>query len=105
MGLFDGMGSLSVGVFGAQVEVIPVSGVARNVRATFREQPEELVGRDGDVTITVLPTLSAVAATVSDLGSGATVNPGKGKIYRYVAPMSSGSPASDALIKIQLERI
>ncbi|MEJ6397039.1 head-tail joining protein [Yoonia sp. 208BN28-4] len=105
MSLFRGMGSLSVGVFGATVSVIPHGGVARNIRATFREQPEAIVLPDGLETITVMPTLSGVASDVRDLIPDGVVDPGNGKTYRCIAPMTSGSPAADALIKIQLERI
>jgi hypothetical protein len=105
MGVFDGMGSLCVGVFGDSVSVTPPGGVARDMRAIFREQPEPVLGADGFEIMTVMPTLSALGTDVADLIPDGTVDPGNGKIYRCIAPMKSGSPAADAIIKIQLERI
>ena len=103
--VFDGMGSILNAVLGDVVSVTPPAGNARDQHAIFREGPEPVLGRDGIEVMTVMPTLSGLEIELTDLVPDGTVRPGNGKQYKCIAPMKSGSPATDALIKIELEEI
>lgn len=114
--VFDGMGSLLTGVFGAPVTVTPTGGAPRVITAAFREAPEPILNEDGFEVVTVLPTLTGLQADMADLlpardpvsraeRAGGVIEPGNGKTYRAVAWFTSGSPASDATARLRLERI
>lgn len=103
--LFDGMGALISATFGATVTVTPVGGPPRMVDAVFREGPITVLSQDGVEVTTVIPTLVGEGRLFDDLVPDGVVDPGNGKTYRCIFSQPSGSPAVDALITIQLERL
>jgi len=103
--VFDGMTGVLDDVFGDPVLVTPKGGVAREERAVFREGPVLVLGRDGQEVTTVIPTLSGDRRQLSDLVRGSLVVPGNGKTYRCLSALPSGSPAEDARLTIELERV
>lgn len=92
-------------VFGGPVLVTPKGGSEREARAVFREGPVLVLGRDGQEVTTVIPTLSGDRRQLEDLVRGSLVAPGNGKTYRCLSALPSGSPAEDARLTIELERI
>lgn len=109
-GIFDGLGSLIRDTFGSNVQVTPHMGVTRTVKARFREQPIQIPGPEGVEVTTILPIVDVDRAEVADmlptkLRPGAVIDPGNGRTYRCVDDLNSGSPATDALVTIQLERL
>lgn len=104
MGIFDGMTGLLDAVFGDTVTVIPIGGEAREVVAVFREAPFA-VENDGVAFTTVLPTLSADRRLIEDLVDGGVVEPNTGVRYRCLSALPTGSPAVDARLTIELERL
>lgn len=104
-GLFDGMGTILAGVFGAPVTVTPKDGAPREIEAAFREGPRMVQGADGFEVQTVLPTLTGLQSDLVDLVPDGTVEPGNGRTYKVTGWMPSGSPADDALAELGLERL
>ncbi|MEP2782327.1 MAG: hypothetical protein ABJO67_03425 [Pseudoruegeria sp.] len=102
---FDGMSRVLSGVFGASITVAPKDGAERVEEATFREGPVVVLGRDGQEVTTVLPTLKIRRTLGADLVPGGTVKPGNSKVYICVSKLPNGSPAEDAHMMIELERI
>lgn len=87
---------------------VTVGADAIEVRATFREQPEQVL--DGELeggVIAMVATLSVpkdlVAAHV--IVAGNLVAPGNGETYRLCDPIPSGSPAADAFVVFPLTRL
>ena len=99
--IFDGLSSLTNTVFGDLVSVTPEGQATRDIQAVFRERPTTVLTEDGHEIVTVVPTLRAPADILADLLPGGTVSPGNGKTYRCIAPMTTGSPASDGALIIQ----
>lgn len=104
-GLFDGMGTIVAGVLGAPVTVTPLGGNPRSIEAAFREGPRMVAGEDGFERQTVLPTLTGLQSDLADLVPGGIVEPGNGRSYKVTGWMPTGSPASDAMAELGLERV
>ena len=101
--IFDGIGTLTTGLFGDVVSVTPDGGLAREIQAVFRETPAPVLTDEGGEIMTVVPTLIAVAGDVADLVPYGIVRPDNGKVYRVIDKVPSGSPADDATMILRLE--
>lgn len=102
-GPFRGVaGSLSR-VFGGTVTILYGTGSAREINAIFRNQPRMVDAQNGVEIETLVPVLRGSKADLADLNEGDLVDPKDGEIYRVLFPMQSASPASDALITLQME--
>lgn len=103
--LFNGIGTIVTGVLGAPVTVTPEGGLPREIEAAFREGPRMVQGADGMEYQTVLPTLTARRDEVEDIVPGGTLELPDARRYKVTGWMPSGSPASDALVELGLEKI
>ena len=102
-GPFNGVaGSLSR-VFGGTVTILYGTGSARAVNAIFRNQPRMVDGQNGVQIEAIIPVLRGSKADLADLDEGDLVDPQDGEIYRILFAEQSASPASDALITLQME--
>lgn len=103
--LFDGMASLLTGVFGAPVSYTPAGGVTRAVASVFRETPIEAIDQDGHPILIMGPTWRVQKQLVPEVKKGDVIDPGNGKIYSIRNVQPTGSPATDAAVICELERI
>lgn len=103
--IFEGLGALTVAVFGTSVSVLPRFGALRTVQAIFREEPVPVLTQDGTEIPTILPTLRGPRSALGDLVTDSTVHPGNGKEYRVVAAIQTGNPAPDGHMVLQLEMV
>lgn len=104
-GIFDGISGVLNGVFGASVTVRPERTAAYEVRALFREAPIVVgQGEAGDI-YDVMPTLAVQRPAAAGVNEGDVIEPGNGSSYRVIARLPSGSPAVDAFVTFDLERI
>lgn len=104
--VFDGVAGLIRGVLGGTVTIYP-NGVAKVLTAAvFREEPLLASGGFEEAQVTVVqPFLRADRRDVVDLKVGDTVDPHNGKTYRVISDMPQGSPADDATVEFELEKI
>jgi len=103
--IFDGAAGLIRGVIGGAVTIYP-GGVATDIEAVFREEPMLASGGYESEQITVVqPVLRADRRDVFALAVGDIVDPHNGKAYRVVSDLPQGSPADDATVEIELEKV
>lgn len=103
--VFDGMASVISVTLGDTVTITPIAGVAYDLDAVFREEPQEFeIGSGGTVPM-LKPVLSAPVDQLVGLARGDVVDPKNGKTYRVLSSLSAGSPAVDGFIDIELEVI
>jgi hypothetical protein len=105
MSLFDGMAGILNDVFGAPVTHTPAGGSPVTLQAIFRREPITTVDREGFEALVVSPTLQVPLPQANDVQRGDTVVPGDGQPYRIINRHPSGSPAGDAFVVFELERI
>lgn len=103
--VFDGMASILADVFGAPVRYVPAVGEPRDIQSVFRTAPIEVVDQDGHPVLIVSPTWQVQAILAPEAARGDQIEPGNGKIYVIQNVSLSGSPAGDALIICELERV
>lgn len=102
--LFDGLGTVTRGIFGATVTVTPTGGGSRDITAVFRERAVSLV-EDGVEFTVVRPFLDVARAESADLVPDALVDPGNGKTYAVVSSQDLGGPANDGRVRLLLEKV
>jgi len=105
MSIFDGMTGLLADVLGGAVSYTPAAGVPRDIPSIFREDPIEITDQDGHPVLIVAPTWQVDRSLVPELARSDRVNPGNGKIYRILNLHPSGSPAADAAVICELEKL
>ncbi|WP_243612933.1 head-tail joining protein [Shimia aestuarii] len=103
--VFDGMAGALNATFGALVQHTPSGGEAVEIRAIFREQPIEVPDEDGRNILTVAPVLRVQRPVADGVSRDDVIEPGDGESYRVLNALTSGSPAADAFVLFQLERI
>jgi hypothetical protein len=104
--LFAGMSGIIVGTFGQpDILYVPKVGGARRIPGVFREAPTEAIDQDGHPVLIVAPTWRVQRHLVPEIAKGDRIEPGNGKIYAVLNHDPSGSPAEDAFLICELERI
>lgn len=104
--IFDGAAGLIRGVLGGTVTIYPYGVPTVLTTAVFREEPMLASGGFEEAQVTVVqPFLRADRRDVVELKVGDVVDPHNGKTYRVVSDMPQGSPADDATVEIELEKI
>ncbi|AKO96827.1 hypothetical protein MALG_01651 [Marinovum algicola DG 898] len=109
MRLFDGMSDILAGVHGAPVTHIDGGAVEAEIRAIFREEPEEAPDDRGNDVLTLRPYL----AVPRDVAAGFVTGPVAGdqvvladaRRFRLLAAQYGGSPAADGLVYFDLEEL
>ncbi|HBD92145.1 MAG: hypothetical protein A2092_16165 [Rhodobacteraceae bacterium GWE1_64_9] len=104
-GLFDGMAGLVAGVFGKPVTYQPKDGLAREVLSVFRDQPVEALDGDGHAVLITSPSWRVQKHLVPELAKGDRIHPGNGRSYAVLNFEPTGSPATDAAVICELERV
>lgn len=105
-GLFDGMSKILADALGKpDILYVPKAGGARHVAGVFREAPTEAIDRDGHAVLITAPTWRVQRHLVPDIARGDRIEPGNGKSYAILNHEPSGSPAQDAFLICELERI
>lgn len=102
-GPFRGVATSLSRAFGGIVTLHPGTPQARDVTAVFRLLPRRVEGFNGVEIETMVPVLRASREIIDTLDEGDLVDPKDGKIYKFLFPEESQSPASDALVTAQLE--
>lgn len=94
-------------VFSAPVTITPVQGAAYDVSATFRKEPVDVAGDEGEPVLISAPTLRVRRDLASGLARGDEVRPSiaPGEVYRVVNHISDGSPAGDGYLLVALEQM
>jgi hypothetical protein len=103
--IFDGISGMLSATFGAQVEYQPQGGSPRAIQSVFRNMPIEVAGSDGHPILTTAATWRVHASLVPELRRGDRILPGDGKTYAILNIHPTGSPAADAAVICELERI
>lgn len=102
-GPFRGVAGSLARAFGGTVTLHHGTPQAREVVAVFRLLPRRVDGYNGNEIETMVPVLRAPRHELADLSEGDVIDPKDGRLYRFLFPEESASPASDALITAQLE--
>jgi len=92
-------------VFGAGVLWTPDGGSATEIRAVFREIPVRVPSEDGGETLVVSPTVEIPRPAADAVARGDVITPGNGNSYSVIARHPKGSPAGDAFVLFELEKI
>ncbi|MBO9488624.1 hypothetical protein J7376_19115 [Paracoccus sp. R12_1] len=104
--VFDGMTGIIARTFGRpDILYLPAVGAPRNVAGVFREAPTEAIDQDGHPILIVAPTWRVERDLVPDIRRGDRIQPGNGRTYAVLNHDPSGSPADDAFLICELERI
>lgn len=105
--VFDGMTGVLNAVFGAPVLYLPAGGAAVGVQSVFREAPIEQLTEDGGSVWSVTPVwiVPNTEVVARGIARGDQIEPGNGKRYILLKPMTSGSPADDRFITFSLELV
>lgn len=99
------MASILADVLGAPVRYEPSIGIPRDIVSVFREDPLEAIDQDGHPVLIVSPTWRVQRHLVPEIAREDRIAPGNGRIYRVLNHDPSGSPAADAMLICELERI
>jgi|GEM_PF-1388067 len=102
-GPFRGVAGSLARAFGGTVTIHHGAPQARDVVAVFRQVPRRVPAANGAEIETLVPVLRAARDVIADLAEGDLIDPKDGQIYRVLFEEESASPASDALITVQLE--
>lgn len=107
MSLFDGMAGILTDVFGAPVTYTPAGGAPVQVSAVFRAAPIEVSDGEGHTTLITAPTLRVRRDILPGLRRDDRVEPSirPGEVYEVINVLPTASPASDAFVIAELERI
>tara|TARA_R100000789_G_scaffold100343_1_gene109911 strand:- start:3349 stop:3681 length:333 start_codon:yes stop_codon:yes gene_type:complete len=105
--VFDGMAGVMAKAFGAPVIYTPKSGESVAVRAMLREGPIEVAGDDGRAVLILSPTLQVPKNVLPDIARGDLVAAvsAPDKVYLVLNRLPNGSPAADAMLICELERV
>lgn len=103
-GPFNGVAGTLARVFGGTVTLHHGTPQARDVSAIFRIQPRRVDTGRAEVE-TLVPILRLSRADIASLSEGDLIDPKDGEIYRFLFQEETPSPASDALVTAQLERV
>lgn len=103
--VFDGLAGITNRVFGADVVHIPVGQTARTITGIFRSEPIEEDQGDSRSILILAPTVSVQAADAIDINEDDEIQPFDGNRYRVVNSIANGSPAADAFVIFELEKI
>jgi hypothetical protein len=103
--IFDGMAGMLSATFGAPVQYTPQGGTVRAIQSVFRNSPTEAVDTDGHPVLIIAPTWRVQASLVPELAKGDRIVPENGKTYTILNVQPTGSPAADAAVICELERI
>lgn len=103
--VFDGIGRICTTAFGAGVTYLAAGKPARVVPSKFREAPVEIEDDDGRMVLIIAPTWWVRRDLVPEIARGDRIEPGNGKTYTVITDRPNGSPASDATLMCELERI
>lgn len=104
-GLFDGMAGMVAAVLGQPVTYLPKAGPPRAVLSVFRDQPVEATDSDGHPVLITSPSWRVQKHLVPELGKGDRIQPGNGRSYIVLNVEPTGSPAADAAVICELERV
>jgi hypothetical protein len=104
--VFDGMAGVLHDVFGAPVTVTPPNGPAFTVHAVLRQFSEMDSIVDGRTLRVHWATLEMPAsAPAVPVGATVTGTAVPGRVFRVLARVESTSPAADAPIRYDLQRV
>jgi hypothetical protein len=93
--------------FGAPVLYTPKTGDPKTVHAILRESPIEVAGEGGHSVLIMSPTLQVPKTALAAIKRGdrvASVS-APDSVFVVVNKLPSGSPASDAMVICELERV
>lgn len=101
------MAGAMVDTFGAPVIYTPQSGAPSTVDAILRTAPAEVAGEGGHFVLIDGPSLQVSRSVLPDISRGDRIASAAepGVVYFVINTISNGSPASDALIICELERV
>jgi hypothetical protein len=104
-GPFRGVAGSLARAFGGTVTLNYGTPHASDAVVIFRQVPRRVDAHNGIEIETIVPVLRGSRSELVDLVEGDLINPGDGKIYKFLFLEESASPASDALVTAQLEVI
>ena len=103
--VFDGMAEVLTGVLGDPVSYSPAGGAARIIDSLFRKTPIQITDTDGREVLIMAPTWRVRSDLAPEVKRGDRIQPPDGLTYEVVNVQPSGSPAGDAFLICELERI
>jgi hypothetical protein len=107
MSVFDGMSGALSNVFGAPVTITPTAGAPVDVRGILRESPLDVRDDSGRTHVTDVITLQVRKPIPAAMAKGSMVTaaafPGQSFLILGVYP--DRSPAADAFMVAELERV
>lgn len=104
-GLLDGMAGVLNDMFGASVIHTPAGRAAVQITGVFRLEQVRIADETGGEYLDMRPLLRVLPDVAAGLSRGDLIDPGDGHTYGILARQPSGSPASDAFVIFELERI
>lgn len=104
-GLFDGMAGVLNDMFGASVSHTPAGGATVQITGVFRLEQVRVADETGGEYLDMRPLLRVLPDVAAGLSRGGQIEPGDGHAYKILARQPSGSPASDAFVVFELERV
>ena len=105
MSIFDGVASLLNDALGGYVTHVPEGEASRVIWGVFRKDPISLPDDEGREILVLAPTLRVPAAAGESIQRGDVIIPQDGAQYQVMNSQPSGSPATDAFILFELERL
>lgn len=110
MSFFDGMSDILAGVHGAPVtHISTASNLRSDIRAIFREEPQESTDDRGNDQLVLRPYLAVpkdiAALFVTGPAVGDVIELSDARCFRLLAAQSGGSPAPDGFVYFDLEEI
>lgn len=104
-GLLDGMAGVLSDMFGAPVSHTPAGGSAVQITGVFRQEQVRIADETLGEYLDMRPLLRVLPDVAAGISRGDTIAPGDGQTYKVLARQPSGSPALDAFVIFELERI
>jgi len=107
MSVFDGLAGALATIFGAPVTITPERGLPATVQAILRENPREVMDNAGRPHWVDTPTLQVNKPIPDALAKGAIVTAAShpGVSFRVLGVYADRSPATDAFMVAELERV
>lgn len=103
--IFNGMAGILSDVLGAEVQYFRAAEPGRAVQSMFRESGAEAFDQDGHPVLVVAPTWRVGRDLVPQIARGDRIEPGNGRTYKILNYDLSASPADDAFLICELERV
>lgn len=103
--LYDGLAGLLNATFGGPVTWLPEDGGAETIHSVFREIPVEVIDADNHAVLDVAPVWRVPKPVGERVSSGDRIELADGRMFRVVARRRNGSPALDAFISFDMERV